>query len=409
MEAATLKITPLTQRIIDNTDPPASGFTTLRDHEQRGLLFRIWASGRRVWSLEYRSPVTAKNVRPTLPVGTLADARALAKQWRAAIAIGRDPAIENKHAVITGQEAHSAAVTVEHALRLYEAAVVMKAARATSRRARMASLRRTLEPFNELPIGDLKKGMIITRLDQVQIDRGPIARNRAQSEVRVWLGWCHNRDLVETIALALVRKEVKEVARERVLTDTELAAIMRATGDRSPFSDIIRTLLHTGMRRGEAANLQPRDLDFEQMTIRVRGEVAKNRQTRLIPMDEAIAPMLQERAERVGETRYIFGDGSNYRKPFSGWGKRTAALVKVVGASERWTIHDIRRSCATWIHQNSGVGDTVMVDDLLGHSGARQGVRGTYNRSESLSRQRPALRAWAIKLTAFIDRQEPLA
>ena len=131
----------------------------------------------------------------------------------------------------------------------------------------------------------------------MQIDRGPIARNRAQSEIRHWLGWCHDRGLVETIELDLVKKEVKEEARERVLTDPELAAIMRATGDQSRFSDIIRTLLHTGMRRGEAAALQPRDLDFDAETIRVRAEVSKTRQTRLIPMDEAIAPMLHARAK----------------------------------------------------------------------------------------------------------------
>jgi integrase len=92
---------------------------------------------------------------------------------------------------------------------------------------------------------------------------------------------------------------VPERSRERVLSDPELRAILRATTDRAPFSDLVVTLLHTGMRRGEAANLQPRDLDFTAATICVRAEVAKTNQTRLIPMDPAISPMLKERAERV--------------------------------------------------------------------------------------------------------------
>jgi integrase len=262
-------------------------------------------------------------------------------------------------------------------------------------------LRKTLAPFDNLPVAELKRGQIVLRLDRVQTDRGPIARNRAQSEIRHFLGWCHNRGLVETIALALVRKEVKEIARERVLSDPELAAIMRVTGDRTPFSDIIRTLMHTGMRRGEAAALQPRDLDFGAMTLRVRSEVSKTRQTRLIPMDEAIAPMLQERAERVGEQRYIFGDGSDYRKPFSGWGKRFAALAKMVGANERWTLHDIRRSVATRLQEWT---DPLTIEDLLGHmTGARAGMAGVYNRAQTLERQRPALRSWAIKLAALAN------
>jgi integrase len=390
----------LTQKIIDNTPPPKTDRITLRDHDVKGLSIRITPSGAKSWSYEFKSPVTCKNARITLGDGSLADARARARELRVLVASGRDPSLDAKHDLAARQAGHRDVVTVAGALDMYETAVVVNAARATSRRARMASLRKTLAPFNTLPIADLKRGAIVLRLDEVQATRGPIARNRAQSEIRHLLGWCHNRGLVETIALALVRKEVKETARERVLTDPELAAIMAATANHTPFSDIIRTLLYTGLRRGEAAALQPRDLDFEAMTLRVRGEVAKTRQTRLIPLDEAIAPMLCERAERVGPEQYIFGDGSDYRKPFSGWGKRFSALSKAVGATERFTLHDIRRTCATRLHE-AGV-DVLTVEDLLGHaSGARLGVAGTYNRSQTLERQRPALRAWAEKLAAL--------
>ena len=390
---------PLTQKIIDSTPLPETRFLLLRDPDQRGLAVRIWASGAKTWTFEYRNPVSGRNARIGLPDGSLTQARAKAKELRAAIANGRDPS--------TAQTAQKGVVTVSAALDMYETAVVLKAARATSRRARMSSLRKTLTPFNGLPIADLKKGAIVTRLDQVQIDRGPIARNRAQSEIRVWLGWCHDRDLVATIALDRVKKAVKEETRERVLSDAELAAVLKATGDRTPFSDIVRTLLHTAMRRGEAAALQPRDLDFNAMTLRVRSEVSKTRQTRLVPMDEAIAPMLQERADRVGREKYIFGDGSDYRKPFSGWGKRFAALAKAVGSGERWTLHDIRRTVATRLQAWT---DPLTIEDLLGHTtGMRGGMAGVYNRAETLARQRPALREWSVLLGTLEDSHKLLA
>jgi integrase len=395
--------TILTQKIIDATPAPTAKirFTTLRDPEQRGLMVRIWASGARVWSFEYRSPITGQNVRLGLPGGSLMAARSRARALRVEIAAGRDPALDAKQGLLARQAAHSGAVTVTDALGRYEDMVVKPAVRSVSRRERMASLRKAVEPFNGMPVASLKREIIVSRLDEIQATRGPIARNRAQSEIRVWQTWMRNRGLVPAIELDRVRKEVKEQARERVLIDAELTVLMQKTTDRTPFSDIIRVLMHTGMRRGEAANLQPRDLDFDAMTIRVRGEVSKTRQSRLVPMDEAIIPALRERAERVGREDYIFGDGSDYRRPFSGWGKRVAALVKAMPEGEPWVLHDIRRTVATRLYE-AGT-DVLTVEDLLGHTtGARRGVAGTYNRAQTLERQRPALRAWAAKLAALV-------
>jgi integrase len=394
---------PLTQKIINATRPPESGFTPLRDPSTPGLLLRIWASGAKIWSLEYRSPITGNNVRHglDLPAGSLIEARARAKELRAAVAGGRDPFFDAKQDLIARRAAHSAVVTVANALGRYEDFVVKPAARVVSRRERMASLRKAVEPFNDLPVASLKRGAIVSRLDEIQTTRGPIARNRAQSEIRHWLGWLRDRDIVASIELDRVKKAVEEHARERVLSDAELTVLMQESTDRTPFSDIIRVLLHTGMRRGEAASLQRGDLDFKAATIRVRSEVSKTRQSRLIPMDEAIAPMLRERAERVGREDYIFGDGSDYRRPFSGWGKRVAAVVKAMPEGEAWTLHDIRRTVATRLYE---VGtDVLTVEDLLGHTtGARRGIAGTYNRAQTLERQRPALRAWAAKLAALV-------
>jgi integrase len=393
---------PLSQKVIDATLAPKTGYTPLRDPSQPGLLVRIWASGARIWSLEYRSPITGKNVRYGLDLstGALMEARARAKELRAAVAGGRDPALDAKQDLLARQAAHRGVVTVADALDRYDDAIVKPAVRAGSRRARMASLRKAVAPFNDTPVASLKRGAIMSRLDEIQAARGPIARNRSQSEIRHWLGWLRDRDLVQTIELDRVKKAVKEQARERVLSDPELAGMMRATGDHTPFSDIIQTLLHTGMRRGEAANLQLRDLDFDAKTIRVRAEVSKTRQSRLIPMDEAITSMLMERANRVGRESFIFGDGSDYRRPFSGWGKRVAVLVKAMPEGEPWTLHDIRRSVATGLY-SAGV-DPLVIEDLLGHTtGVRSGVRGIYNRAETLARQAPALRAWAAHLAAL--------
>jgi integrase len=391
---------PLTQRMIDAAQAPASGCLTLRDANVRGLTLRIWPAGTRAWSLEYRSPVTGKTARLGIEAASLTEARTAARRCRAAISDGRDPALEVKAALEARQRAHAVIVTVADALDRYEAAVVAPAARQTSRRDRMVALRKALEPFNSHAVASLARGELLLRLDEIQAGRGPIARNRAQSEIRHWLGWCRDRDIVPAVVIDRVKKAVKEQARERVLNDDEIKAVLTNTTDRSPFNDIMRVLVHTAMRRGEAANLQPRDLNFEARTITVRKEVAKTKHPRTIPMLDELVPMLRERVRGVAKDGYIFGDGSNFARPFSGFGKRFAALTSAMPGNEPWTLHDIRRTVATRLHEAGA--DALTVEDLLGHlTGVRSGVAGVYNRASTLERQRESLEAWSKKLEAL--------
>jgi integrase len=162
------------------------------------------------------------------------------------------------------------------------------------------------------------------------------------------------------------------------------------------------------VRRNEAACLQPRDLDFEARTITIRGEVSKTRVSRAIPMPDAIVGMLGERARGLPRDGFIFGDGTDFRRPFSGFSKRFAALSAAVGmGGDRWTLHDIRRSVATRLHEAGA--DALVVEDLLGHlSGIRGGVAGIYNRSTTLPRQREVLSAWSDTL-AGLSRGPPRA
>ena len=135
---------PLTQKIIDATPLPATGLTCSAIPISAGLGVRIWASGAKTWTFEFGLRCQAKT--PDRPARGHArrGARAgegFAGRRRRRI---RDPS--------TAQAAQKGVMTVAGGLDMYEAAVVLKAARATSRRARMALLRKTLEPFNKLPV-----------------------------------------------------------------------------------------------------------------------------------------------------------------------------------------------------------------------------------------------------------------
>ena len=392
---------PLTQKLIDSTPPPLRGYTPLRDAGQRGLEVRIWSTGTRSWRFEFRSPVTGKNTPLSLPAGTLSEARVIAKSHRAMVALGRDPALEAKADLEVRREAHAKAVTVASVLNDYERNVMASSPKQTSRRNRVRVLLRAMTGFEERAVASLTRGDFIKRLDQIQAEAGDVSRNRAQSEIRHFLGWCRDRDIVQTIALDRVRRGVRETPRDRALNDEELKALLNAIGDGSAYSDLMRTLLRTAMRRNEAASLQVRDLDFEARTITIRAEVSKTRQSRLIPMDDALVDMLRERARGLKRDGFVFGEGSGFKRAFSGFSKAFARLWTTMPAGmERWTLHDLRRTTATRLHQ-SGV-DALVIEDLLGHlTGVRGGIAGVYNAATTLDRQRQALADWGAALAAL--------
>jgi integrase len=389
---------PLTQRMIDTTPAPQTGFKELRE---RGLVVRIFPSGARSWSLEYRSPVTGKNARLAIEATSLADARAIALRHRVELSERKDPSLERKEALEVRRVEHARSLTVADVLDKYEQPFLAKSPnKQKSRKDRMQKLRRALTPFNARAVGSLARGEMLAFLDRLQAASGPIARNRAHAEIRAWLGWAQLREYVPTNVLDGVQREIKETARARVLSDAELAVMLKETTDGSAFSDIVRVLLHTGMRRNEAASLQPRDLDFEARTIKVRPEVSKTKYERVIPMVDAIAPILKARADGLPREAYIFGEGSNFTVPFAGWDRPVIRLREAMPEGEHWTLHDIRRSVATRLYEADI--DALVIEDLLGHIGVRRGVAGVYNRSVTFAKQGKALDDWAVRLASLM-------
>jgi integrase len=84
----------LTKRIIESTPIPDRGETVLWDSDLRGFGVRIYASGRRVFVLQYQTPdtsTTRKLTFGTYPALTVEAARELAKNKAGDVAKGTDP------------------------------------------------------------------------------------------------------------------------------------------------------------------------------------------------------------------------------------------------------------------------------------------------------------------------------
>ena len=119
-------------------------------------------------------------------------------------------------------------------------------------------------------------------------------------------------------------------------------------------------------------------------TERMKGGVAHE-----VPLLPPITETLPVRHEGVEGS--VFGRRGN---GFSGWSKSKKALeAKLANASQflkRWTLHDLRRTFSTRLH-DAGI-EPLVVEALLAHK--QHGVAAVYNRASFREAKRSALMRW---------------
>lgn len=185
---------------------------------------------------------------------------------------------------------------------------------------------------------------------------------------RIFMKWCIERGYISKNPFLGV--PVSYGQRERTLTDEELKALW--SYDDKPFSDIIKALILTGLRRQEVLHIKPSQDGFT-----VPATHAKNGRAHTIPSTPLVAQYLPV-------------------KYFNGWGKSKARMDKVTGVTG-YTLHDIRRTYAT---NHARIGTPIhVVEALLNHrSGTISGVAAVYIRHNFLKEMTEA----ALKYEAFV-------
>lgn len=134
----------------------------------------------------------------------------------------------------------------------------------------------------------------------------------------------------------------------------------------TPLFAIIKTALHTAMRKGEIVSLKWEDVDFENNYIFLKAKKTKSNKPREIEINPYLKKLLQNLKEKNGHGEFVFlnSTGRPYKyadaikNPFYNACKR--AGIKGL------TFHDLRRTSATRMFE-SGVRIEV-ISEILGHS-----------------------------------------
>ena len=255
-------------------------------------------------------------------------------------------------------------------------------------------LRRHFMVLKSKQLGDISQHHITGIVDGL-LDT-PSEANHAFTAVRTFFRFAVRRRLISHSPVEGLQIPSRVSARERVLTDDELARVWKAAQQIGyPFGTIVQFLILTGQRRGEIANLRWEWISGD--TITLPKEIVKNSRTHAFPVGELAARIIENTPHTA---ELLFPARGNDGAPFSGWSKSKPRLDALSGVSG-YTLHDCRRTFAVGL-QRCGVRVEV-IETLLNHkSGVFRGIVGVYQRHDFMDEMRDAMKAWETRLAEIL-------
>jgi integrase len=238
--------------------------------------------------------------------------------------------------------------------------------------------------------GDLEK-ITQTKLVRSLNKLTPSNKEHAIRVGKTFFTWCMREGLLDSNPIALLKAPVGQ-ARERILTDQELAEIYRAaiSSDES-FCRLMVFLIRTGQRRGESSLLQREWIDRDQGVIVFPSSVTKNKRVHNLPY-------LPQWGYTDGDRGLVFpGVGG---VPLAGWSKLKPKFDQTHGVRD-YTLHDLRRTFSSGLARLSI--PIHVTEKILNHvSGTHSGVQAIYNRYSYQDEMHEALLRWQEHLDSLI-------
>jgi integrase len=355
---------------------------------------KVTPKGRKVFLVMYRVAGAGSRLRKYTigPYGriTLAMARAQAQKIFVARLDGRDPAEEKKQS--------RRRLVVDRMDDLVETFIRERVSQIrTARRITNLLRRDVIAHWGAKSIHEIKKRDVIDLVTEVS-QRNAHASYRLLKTLRTFFRWCVGRAVIDFSPAEGVQSNWREVSRDRVLTDQELAAvILAARGMPWPYGGIVQFLALTGQRREEVAQLRWHEIDDQARTWCIPAERTKNSKAHIIHLSEPACAVI---SEHLGEPKgYVFGTSRG--KNFQSFNEAKRTLDRLCGVSG-WRLHDLRRTVVSGMAR-LGVPPHV-ADKILNHqSGTISCVAAVYQRHEFLAERREALDRWSARVEHVIQ------
>jgi integrase len=359
-----------------------------------GFGIKITPKGRKVFIVLYRTAGVGSKLRKYTigPYGrvTLHQARVPAQKVFAAKLEGRDPAAEKRAArrlIVTDR--------VEDLLETFIGQRLSQN-RSGSEIARL--LRREIgRPWAGRSIHEISKRDVVEVITGIEERGAPVAANKALKATKTFLRWCVGRAVLDQSPADGVPLPSKEVARDRVLDDNELAGVILAARKiGGPYGGIVELLALTGQRREEVARLQSEELDLARRLWTLPKSRTKNARAHIVHLSQQSMDLLKRAGQRGPYVLSLLGT-----KPFQEFSRAKRGLDELSGVTG-WRLHDLRRTCVSGMAR-LGIAPHV-ADKILNHqSGTISGVAAVYQRHEFLAERQEALEQWGAHVAKIVS------
>ena len=382
----------LTKTAIDSL-PISASDTIYWDAACPGFGVKVTPKGRKVFVVLYRTGGAGSSLRKyTIGVFgrvTLHQARVAAQRVFAAKLEGRDPAAEKRTA--------KRGVMADRVDELLEAFIAQHVSQNRSAAEISRLLRREVgKAWGHKSIHEISKRDVVELISAIEQRGAPVAANKALKTIKTFLRWCVGRAVLDQSPADGVPLPAKEVARDRVLTDPELAQVILAARTMGgPYGGIVELLALTGQRREEGARSTWDEFDLGQRIWTLPKARTKNAKQHTVHLSaQAIAVL--KRMKKQGP----FAFSVHGTAPFQGFSLAKRELDDMSGV-KNWRLHDLRRTCVSGMAR-LGIPPHV-ADKILNHqSGTISGVAAIYQRHDFLDERNGALERWGAHVAKIV-------
>jgi integrase len=386
---------------------------------------RVSPKGKKTWFVFYR--FAGKRRRMNLgryPDVSLEEARKKAGKARADVSDGKDPVQQKKLQQAEQKREMLGMKNFAQLGKQYvdEYAKVHKRSWKEDERI----INKLLAPeFGNLNVKEISRSHVRTFLRGMAA-KTPTQANRTRACLSKIFNWAIDEEIIEMDSNPTSRISSpggKEKPKERNLNDDELKAVWHALEkETSQAKDVLRLILLTGQRPGEAMGMRWDEINSNEALWTIPGARTKNQLPNVVPLSTQSLQILerhreeqekqqkkwQKRGLKVEDSTFVFPNKrltKHAEAPITHVRKATGRIWRAL-SMEPFSAHDLRRTCATRLGQMQVPGHVIA--RILNHK-QTDITTLVYNQYEYLKEKREALESLGARIAKLASELELVA